>query len=261
VPVHVLIERPGAPPEGRDLTGSTTAGGSQADGISLPGAAPGALRLSPCAIGVVVDAAAAGVRAAGKPLAPGARRLLRAGERVELHGASIALPAAAPPDGTRAAAGAVLREAAAAGAPGPRLVVLTGRDAGACYPLVATQVLGRARSASPRIADPRASRRHARIDLAPTGAAIVDLGAKNGLFVNGVRVDRSARPLRHGDELGIGDTLLAFEDPWAAPAPASAPGTNAPAHRATARRASLEPRIAAAALLAASALALVVAAR
>ena len=65
---HVLtILRNGVEPEERDLASSATAGGSLADLVSIAGAPAAALRLEPCAAGVVVEACATGVRAVGTP--------------------------------------------------------------------------------------------------------------------------------------------------------------------------------------------------
>jgi FHA domain len=252
----ILVERDGSEPEPRALAAHASAGGSRSDTIPLSGAPPCALRLEPCAAGVVVEAAAAGVRAAGRALAPGSRRLVRAGERVELHGAAIALPA--PDDGTRAVAGALLRDAAeGALAAGPRLVVLTGRDAGLRHPLASDQVLGRGRSAQVRVVDAQASRRHARLRLGPAGARVEDLRSKNGVFVNGVRIERRrARALQPGDEVRIGETELAFEDPWAGGEASRAARPEEPARP---RSRGPRARALAAALLAASAAALALA--
>lgn len=249
---------PGAAPERHAVTVETTAGGSRADGLVLPGVAPAAVRLVPVGAGVVVEAGAAGIRVAGHTLVPGARRLLRPGERAEVQGAALSLEGGAPADGaTRVAAAALLRDAAAGGAPiaGPRLVVLTGPAAGERHPLGGEETLGRGRAASLRIPDPQASRVHARVRLGPEGATVEDLRSKNGTRLNGVRLDRGPRSLVPGDEIAVGETLLALEDPSpAAPRPA-ATGERPPS--------SLRPRLpahlAAAALLALSAAALALA--
>jgi pSer/pThr/pTyr-binding forkhead associated (FHA) protein len=118
--------------------------------------------------------------------------------------------------------------------------------------------VGRGRAASVRLRDPQASRAHARVRLGADGASVEDLGAKNGLRVNGVRLERRAVvPLAPGDELGVGETLLAFEAPGAASAEGPAPA--APRTGGTRRRAA-PTHLAAAALLALSAAALLVAA-
>ncbi len=261
--VVVTIHSPGAAAERRTLAGPAQAGGSRADGILLPGVAAGALRLSPRGSGVVIEAAVAGVRVAGHPVPPGTRRFLRAGERAEVQGSAIALDAGAPAEGTRAAAGALLRDAAAGDHtdPGPRLVVLTGPCAGDRHPLLGDRTLGRGRAAGIRIADPHASRVHARVRLGADGAATIeDLRSKNGVRVNGVRVDRRPHALAPGDEIAIGDTVLALEDPFplrqepapAAKRPASDGPSGGPGRRSR--------RLAAAALLAVSAAALALAA-
>ena len=260
---EVTIHAEGAAaPERRPLAGPTTAGGSRADGIFLAGVPPAGIRLVPVAAGIVVQAGAAGVRVAGHAVAPGSRRLLRPGERVELQRTAIALEIGPPREGgTRVAAGALLREAAAGDAPlaGPRLVVLNGPAAGERYPLSAEQTLGRGRGATIRIADCQASRVHARLRVTPEAATVEDLRSKNGLLVNGVRLDRRASPLRSGDEIAIGETLLVFEDPSPAPsAPREVPPSPAgPGPRARERR--IPPHAAAAVLLALSAVALALA--
>jgi hypothetical protein len=247
---HVLtILRTGVEPEQRELSAPASAGGSLADLVSVPGAPAAALRLEPCVAGVVVEARAAGIRAASRPLHPGARRLLRPGEEVELGGARIRVAPRVAPDATRAAAAALMRAAVASpSAPiaGPRLVVLTGGDAGAWHLLAAVQVLGRGRSSAIRIPDPRASRRHARLSLGAGGASLEDLGSKNGLRVNGVAVERRPCPLQDGDEITVGDTTLALVLGHAC-APAGPPSAAASREARPARLPG--PRIAAAALL------------
>src|SRR5512142_3171183 len=119
----VLVHRAGqVDPERREVEAPCTAGGSRSDAVLLEGLAPGALRLEPCDAGLVVEAAAPGIRAAGRPLPPGARRLLRGGERVQVRGQALALPdaearAAVLSGGTRAMASDLLR-GASGGAPG-----------------------------------------------------------------------------------------------------------------------------------------------
>jgi FHA domain-containing protein len=258
---ELSVHAAGAEPEKRAIAVATTAGGSRADGLFLPGAPPAAARLVPVVAGVVVEAGAAGVRVAGHAVSPGSRRLLRPGERAEVQGAALALENASPPDGaTRAAAAALLREAASGIDPiaGPRLVVLTGPAAGERHALAADRTVGRGRAAAIRIADPRASRVHARVRVGPGGATIEDLRSKNGLRVNGVRLDGPA-PLRPGDEVAIGETLLAFEDAGPPPLPTAEP-SGSPPDLARRRGRRILAHAAAAALLALSAVALALAA-
>lgn len=238
MPHRVSIHRPGAAPEPRALHGACTVGGSRSDHLTLPGLAPAALHLEPCAAGVVVRAAIAGARVAGHAVEPGGRRLLRPGERATVL--EFALELEDEPrthaDGTRAAAADLLRDGAAAGARGPHLLVLTGPAAGERLPLGPEQTLGRSRRAGIRLADPQASRLHARVRLGPTEATVEDLGAKNGLFLDGARLERGIiLPLRPGDELRLGETTLALVVPGA---PAPAPGSSGPAEAEAAARAS-----------------------
>ncbi|HSD19146.1 MAG TPA: FHA domain-containing protein [Anaeromyxobacter sp.] len=244
---HVLtILRTGVEPEERDLASAATAGGSLADLVSIAGAPAAALLLEPCAAGVVVEARATGVRAVGRPLDPGARRLLRPGEEVDLGGARIRLAPVVAPDATRAAAAALVRAAAAsAGMPiaAPLLVVLTGAHSGACHPVVTEQILGRGRAAAIRIADPQASRRHARLCLGASGPSIEDLGSKNGLRVNGLAIGRRPCALRDGDQIAVGDTTLALvlgdtHAPAAAPPPAAVDAPDASPARLPGRHAA-----------------------
>jgi hypothetical protein len=210
----------------------------------------------PCGAGLVVEAVASGLRVAGRPVQPGTRRLLRPGERAELHGAAIALDEAPGTEATRLAARALLRDAAAGAdaVAGPRLVVLTGPEAGARHALGPEQTLGRGRRAGIRIADAQASRIHARIRLGPDGATVEDLGSRNGVRLNGVRIDRRPCPVGPGDELGIGGTALAVEEAL------RAAELLPPEPRPAARRLTPAPRLLAAVLLALSAAALALAA-
>ena len=261
----LLLHHPGAAPERRDLSGPLRAGGSRADDLRLPDCPPAALRLLPCAAGVVVEAIACGVHVGGHPVHPGERRLLRPGERAELRGSAFALePRAASAEGTRAAAAALLHSAAAGEGPvtGAHLVVLGGPAAGTRFPLGPEQTLGRGRAATIQLPDPAASRVHVRLRLLASGAVqIEDLGSKNGVRVNGVRIDRRPLALRPGDEVVVGETALAVEDGLRdAPGPQPEPEPGEPAAPSTRRRRRPPPHLLAAALLALSAAALALAA-
>jgi hypothetical protein len=251
---HALVVHvPGAAPARRQVAAPVTAGGSRADGLLVPGAPAAAVRLVPAAAGVVVEAGAAGVRVAGHAVHPGARRLLRGGERAELPGATLSLEPAAPAEGTRAAASPVLRGEVAGG--GPSVVVLTGPRAGERHALGDGLTAGRGRAASLRVPDPLASRVHLRLRAGPGGPTVEDLGSKNGARVNGVELERRRPcPVRPGDEIRLGDTLLCLESPW--PGPAAPPDA---AHRPGGARRRVPSAFAAALLLALSAAALALA--
>jgi S-DNA-T family DNA segregation ATPase FtsK/SpoIIIE len=142
-------------------------------------------------------------------------------------------PAAGEPGasgGTRAAAAAMLRVAAEGGAvvAGPHLVVVAGSSAGERIALRHVQTLGRGAGADVRVADPCASRVHARVRLDGAVATVEDLRSKNGVRVNGARVRRGRRRLAPGDEIALGATVLAFEDASPAAAPPAVPAARPP---------------------------------
>jgi diguanylate cyclase (GGDEF)-like protein len=78
--------------------------------------------------------------------------------------------------------------------------------------------VGRGRASTVVIADTAASREHCAVERDGAEFWLVDLGSRNGTFVNGQRVQDRVR-LRAGDRVAIGAARIAFEDP----APASAP--------------------------------------
>jgi pSer/pThr/pTyr-binding forkhead associated (FHA) protein len=75
--------------------------------------------------------------------------------------------------------------------------------------LRATRVcIGRAHDCDVALPDPLVSHRHCVLACDEDGWFIVDLGSRNGVFVNGERVQR--RALRDGDELRVGDSVFRF---------------------------------------------------
>lgn len=83
------------------------------------------------------------------------------------------------------------------------LRLLTGEHAGHCLPLYAGSVIriGRATSSSLRIIDDLVSKNHAEIVEIDHTVVIRDVGSRNGVFVNGTRVNHERR-------IGIGDKIL-----------------------------------------------------
>jgi DNA-binding winged helix-turn-helix (wHTH) protein len=73
-------------------------------------------------------------------------------------------------------------------------------------------ILGRAPDAGIWIDAPGVSRHHARIMLDGAGAAVEDLGSKNGTYVRGQRITASA-PLADGDQIRLGSILVTFRIP------------------------------------------------
>lgn len=211
----VEVQPDSAAPMRLRLRGPTTLGGSRADGVTVPGLPPGALRLEPRAAGVVLSPATPGLRVGVRPVSPGSRRLVRPGERASFLRLVLAIPSPGPAEHTRSGAAALLQAAARDpdAPPGPHLVVLTGPQAGQRMALGAGLVVGRGRGAALRLADASASRRHARFQAGADGPTVEDLGAKNRVRVNGVPVERRPQPLRPGDVITIGDTEIAYDGP------------------------------------------------
>lgn len=74
--------------------------------------------------------------------------------------------------------------------------------------------LGRDQTADIVIDDPTVSRKHAEIVHSNDEFVLMDLGSKNGSFVNEVKVDRMGQSLKDGDEIrfGPGHTALVFRE-------------------------------------------------
>ncbi|MCG5052335.1 MAG: response regulator [Myxococcales bacterium] len=91
----------------------------------------------------------------------------------------------------------------------PRLIMLSGPQAGRKYPVGADMTLGRGSQASLYLDDKRLSRLHARIYLAELGTYVLeDLRSLNGTFVNGDRIDTHV--LGYGDKIQVGSSTLLF---------------------------------------------------
>lgn len=254
--IRILLSSDGAAAAAHLIDGPVTIGGSRADGIPVPALPPAALHVDARPAGLLLRPTTTGLRVGGRGVPPGSRRLLRPGERASLRGLSLELPVSRPDVPTRVAAAALLRSEGGDGLPaGPRLVVLSGPDAGEHVAAEGDLVIGRGRSAALRVRDPAASRRHARVHLEAGCATVEDLGAKNPLKVNGVRIERCPTPLRGGDRLTIGQTEVVYEEDPSPPLVSRVP-CPAPVRRKPGRRAS---PLMAAALLAAAATALAIA--
>jgi hypothetical protein len=89
-------------------------------------------------------------------------------------------------------------------------LVLQSDGAERSFPLIRdTCTLGRHRNNDVVIADPKVSSFHARIDRTAEGFVLVDLGSRNGSFVNGKRV--TGGPLQTGDEVRLGTARLLYK--------------------------------------------------
>lgn len=89
------------------------------------------------------------------------------------------------------------------------LTVLQGPDKGRRFDLNDEQImLGRLSEAVP-LSDLTISRRHAMLESRTDGWVVHDVGAANGVFVNGKRVNKIAS-VKVGDQIRLGATLLVF---------------------------------------------------
>ncbi|MEK6406270.1 MAG: DUF3616 domain-containing protein [Acidobacteriota bacterium] len=63
------------------------------------------------------------------------------------------------------------------------------------------------------LSDPTVSNTHAIVIARDAGYTIVDLGSRNGTFINGERLGSQAHTLRHGDKIQLGQTVFTFRNP------------------------------------------------
>lgn len=92
-----------------------------------------------------------------------------------------------------------------------RLRVESGPNAGQDYTVAGSgTTIGRQDGNTIVLDDGRLSRQHARIDLAPGGLTITDLGSANGTRLNGQRIS-GTQPLRPGDRVQLGETTIVVE--------------------------------------------------
>jgi pSer/pThr/pTyr-binding forkhead associated (FHA) protein len=98
-----------------------------------------------------------------------------------------------------------------------KLVCLSGPRAGTEYELPPKpQIIGRSADAHIILEDQFASRRHAEIRQEDGAYLIHDLGSKNGVLVNGQRLEAGAVAwLEDGAEIQLASTLFRFHDPAA----------------------------------------------
>jgi len=90
----------------------------------------------------------------------------------------------------------------------PRVVVLRGPDQGRAFQVTAQTTIGRSSANSIQLSGEKISRRHATIALDGDFFVITDHGSRNGVLVNGRRVERAV--LASGDQIEIGSSLLLF---------------------------------------------------
>lgn len=89
------------------------------------------------------------------------------------------------------------------------LIIKKGSDQGCIFTFSDQITVGKLASCSACIQDPTLSRQHAKINWEQHHFVIHDLGSANGTYVNCQHVN--SQPLRDGDQLELGDSLLIFK--------------------------------------------------
>ncbi len=92
----------------------------------------------------------------------------------------------------------------------PRVVAMFGPCRGVVREIDSGLTVGRAGEVGLQLIDEKVSREHCRIEPAPGGTVVRDLGSRNGTWLNGKRLDGPA-PLGPGDAIGVGESVLFFE--------------------------------------------------
>ncbi len=92
----------------------------------------------------------------------------------------------------------------------PRVLVVAGPNVGASFDVSAGAVFGRSAVCDVVLFDRRVSRRHAQIRRKGDAYELVDLGSRNGTFVNEVRMD-GAVALRSEMRFRVGGSTFAFD--------------------------------------------------
>lgn len=199
-------------------------GRAPASDVRLPGLGVGARHLSlrvESGRHVVIDHGSVnGSRLNGTQLVPERPRAVRDGDQLELGGYVLDLrlgavvTQATSRERTLSLARRLLEAELSGAPPTCRFVVLNGAHAGREHPLPpppATLRIGRGTSCQVVLDDADASREHAEVHVDLDGVLVRDLGSKNGIEVNGRKV--AERRLKDRDEVLVGATMLAFEDP------------------------------------------------
>ena len=94
---------------------------------------------------------------------------------------------------------------------GPYLTVTVSHKEVQRRPIKDALVIGRSLDCDLWLDDPMMSRRHCQLEeaLEGDGWVVIDLGSRNGTFVNAKRVEERA-PLNHGDVITVGKAHLTF---------------------------------------------------
>ncbi|HLG14824.1 MAG TPA: DUF3616 domain-containing protein [Blastocatellia bacterium] len=97
---------------------------------------------------------------------------------------------------------------------GPRLIGVLPSGEKLEHPITVKEIeIGKAPHNHIVLTDPTVSNTHAVVLMRDGGFSIVDLGSRNGTFVDGERLGTRGRTLRHGDAIQLGQTVLTFRNP------------------------------------------------
>jgi predicted Zn finger-like uncharacterized protein len=89
------------------------------------------------------------------------------------------------------------------------LAVIAGAQAGSVFQITKPRIfIGRGSAMDVQLKDSEVSRRHAMLEIRSGDATLVDLGATNGTFVEGERINR--RELTTRSEFTVGSTTVMF---------------------------------------------------
>jgi DNA repair exonuclease SbcCD ATPase subunit len=133
----------------------------------------------------------------------------RLGAIEKLNAIDFALPKSGASPATRSQAS----ETGSDSAPAPALLCLTGEAPKRFALTKKTISVGRGPNCDLQILTHFVSREHARITVTGGAVIIEDLGSRNGIYVNAIRVDRHA--LQQGDLVTIGETQFRFMESMA----------------------------------------------
>jgi uncharacterized phage infection (PIP) family protein YhgE len=133
----------------------------------------------------------------------------RLGAIEKLNAIDFSMPKVETPAATRAGA----KETGGDNVSSPALLCLTGEAPKRFALTKKTITVGRGQQCDLQILTHFVSREHARITVAGGTVLIEDLGSRNGVYVNAVRVDRHA--LQQGDLVTIGETQFRFMESMA----------------------------------------------
>lgn len=97
---------------------------------------------------------------------------------------------------------------------GPKLIGVLPTGEKLEYPIDRHEVeIGKAAHNQVLLTDATVSNTHAIVIARDGGYSIVDLGSRNGTFINGERLGSQAVSLRHGQKIQLGQTVLTFRNP------------------------------------------------